>query len=194
MEKIHILTSNKGKFRELGSMLKGLGYEAVQLELPHPELQSDSLEEVVLFKGEWARKAMPDVSLIADDSGLFIDALNGFPGVYSSFVYRTIGCDGILALLKNAKSRKERRARFECCLCYYSPRFRDPVVFKGVCNGTIAPAPAGGHGFGFDPIFIPGNGSRTFAQMTATEKNRVSHRGAASEKLIKFLKSKKCGN
>ena len=187
MKKIHMLTSNRGKLIEIRARFAEIGYSVVQLDLPHPEIQSDSLDEVVVFKGAWVRKSRPGISIIVDDSGLFVDALDGFPGVYSSYAYHTIGCDGILRLLKGEKNR---RARFECCICYSAPHLKEQITLKGICTGTISEAEKGNRGFGFDPIFIPAGKKVTFAQMDVMDKNKISHRGRAIEMLIKYLAKK----
>jgi XTP/dITP diphosphohydrolase len=181
---IHILTSNTGKFREIGARLEEAGFAAEQLDIPHPEIQSDSLDEVVQFKCAFIRRREQGLTFVVDDSGLFIDSLGGFPGVYSSYVFHTLGCDGILDLLAGKKGRD---ARFECCLCFSAPWLKEQLTFKGTCSGKISQKSAGTNGFGFDPIFIPSAHKMTFAQMGTHDKNRISHRGIAVEKLVKYL-------
>lgn len=185
-ERIGILTSNAGKFREISADLKKAGVDCEQVSLPHPEIQSDSLEDVVVFKAEWAARARPGLSIVADDSGLFIRALKGFPGVYSSHAYKTLGCEGMLRLLAG---EKDRGAHFECCICYMpaGSSGRQHLVFKGISPGKISAQMYGGGGFGFDPIFIPDGQKRTFAQMGMGEKNALSHRGKAVAGLVRHL-------
>lgn len=121
--------------------------------------------------------------LFIDDSGLFVDALKGFPGVYSSYVFKTLGCEGILRLMEGVEGRG---ARFECCIGYMEPG-GDPYIAKGVAHGTISRGMAGTGGFGYDPIFVPEGGSRTYAQIDVAEKNTLSHRGRAMAKFIEDL-------
>jgi XTP/dITP diphosphohydrolase len=175
------VTSNEAKFQEVSLLLKGRGVDLEFLQVAYPEVQADRLEEVVESALGWLAPVHGD-DLVVDDSGLFVEGLAGFPGVYSSYVYRTLGGEGILQLLKGAP---DRRASFRTVLGLR----RDGVnqLFAGRCEGTIAPEAVGGKGFGFDPIFIPEGASRTFAQMTRTEKNAVSHRGHAADALATHL-------
>lgn len=181
--KIDIVTSNKGKQVEIRAMLEPLGYEVEQLDIGYPEIQAERLEEVVSFGLEFLSR-VADRPVIIDDSGLFIKSLGGFPGVYSAYVYKNLGCPGVLKLLKG---EKDRRAEFQCVMGYCEPG-REPVLFKGVCKGTLAHKMRGDKGFGYDPIFVPTGKRKTFAQMEMEEKNKLSHRGKALRKVKKFLK------
>ncbi len=145
------------------------------------EIQADTLEEVVKHcLAELRAKRTDDV--IIDDSGLFIDALGGFPGVYSSYVYRTLGCRGILRLLSGSEDRK---ASFVCIVgCIAGGA---DIVVSGMVEGSIGFEERGDRGFGFDPIFIPKGYERTFAEMTVEEKNPISHRGRAIRALSSAL-------
>jgi len=118
-----------------------------------------------------------------DDSGLFVDALKGFPGVYSSYVFKTVGCDGILSLMRGVE---DRRARFECCIGFMAPG-GEPFIAKAVAEGTISQEKMGAGGFGYDPVFIPQGYTRSYAQIDLPEKNRISHRGKAMEIFLKEL-------
>jgi XTP/dITP diphosphohydrolase len=120
---------------------------------------------------------------IIEDSGLFIDPLGGFPGVYSSYILKTLGNPGILRLLGD---RKDRDAVFRSCFGHFSTH-RGPALIKGECKGRIAFEQRGKEGFGFDPIFIPDGEERTFAEMSVEEKNSISHRGRALEALYNHL-------
>lgn len=176
------MTSNDAKFREVSRALKERGIEVEQLRVTYPEVQADTLKEVVLWALEWLKPHYGD-DLLVDDSGLFIRSLRGFPGVYSSYVYRTIGCRGVLKLLRD---EVDRQAAFEACFGLL--RGQEALIFEGRCRGAIAREERGSGGFGFDPIFIPEGYSRTFAEMSLEEKNAVSHRGRAVEELARFLK------
>jgi XTP/dITP diphosphohydrolase len=125
-------------------------------------------------------------AFIIEDAGLFIESLQGFPGVYSKYVFVTIGLAGILKLLKGEQNRG---AVFQSVYAYCEPE-RKPVIVKGVCPGSISHKQRGTYGFGFDPIFIPKNEQKTFGEMTLEEKNRFSHRANALEKLITVIKKK----
>jgi XTP/dITP diphosphohydrolase len=199
------ITSNQGKLRELQTSLTPLGYKVIQLKIDYPELQASSIEAVARFGLEWILnnaesnkdeiEGYKDMDLIfLEDSGLFIEALNNFPGIYSKFVFTTIGFSGILELLRNEPNRK---AHFESSIaaCASKPNIGTSnevnklLFFKGICNGTITTVPRGSMGFGFDPIFQPEGEERTFAEMVPEEKNRYSHRGAAMDRFVQYLKS-----
>lgn len=128
-------------------------------------------QELARATGLWA---------LGDDSGLEVDALGGAPGVYSA---RYAG-EPVSYAANNAKllaalaGRADRRARFRCVIALADPAGGCRTV-EGRCEGTIAPAPRGAHGFGYDPVFIPDGHDRTFAELDPAVKNRISHRGAA---------------
>ncbi len=176
-----IVTSNEGKYKEYSEKLEGHYSEVEMANVGYPEIQADDLEDVVEFALEVLSERSP---LIIDDSGLFINVLNGFPGVYSSFVMRTIGCDGILSLMED---KEDRRSRFECVIGYLG---EEKKIFKGISRGTITQEKRGSGGFGYDPIFQPEESERTYAEMTSCEKNKISHRGRAMEELLDFVSSK----
>jgi XTP/dITP diphosphohydrolase len=172
--KIAIVTSNQGKLREFRASLEGQGIEVVHADLDCDEIQADTLQEVVVdCLGQLSSCGIKDLAL--DDSGLFIDHLKGFPGVYSSYALRTLGNEGVLKLLEGVK---DRGAHFECCIGCMTGDFGQFIV-TGRCEGTIGLKAAGNEGFGFDPIFIPQGYDRTFAEISIEEKNRISHRGKA---------------
>lgn len=180
---LYFATSNTGKFKEAKSKLKPL--QLRRLELPYPELQAASLEEVVEYALQWL-KERTNKNILIEDSGLFIDALKGFPGVYSSYVYKWVGCRGILKLMEGVKNRS---ACFKSCVGLLIGG--KATIFNGVCKGRIAFELRGEGGFGFDPIFIPRGYKRTFAEMGLEEKNKISHRALVMEKLARFLKRAK---
>ena len=179
--KIFFVTSNRGKVKEAKTFLEPLGIKVKQLKITYPEIQADSLEEVVKFGIEWLKDRVPKYFFI-EDSGLFIEALNGFPGVYSAYIYKTIGLEGILKLMENAKNR---RAYFKSVIGYYDG---DIHMFTGVVHGVISEEKKGTHGFGYDPIFTPDGYNKTFAEMTTDEKNAISHRGKALKEFHRWLK------
>ncbi len=162
--------------------MKERGYELEHIKTTYPEIQADTINETIVPGLKWLMERC-DRPIMIDDSGLFIDALKGFPGVYSAYVFKTIGCDGILRLMDGVK---DRSARFECCIGFMRPG-GEPSIVKGVSKGSIALAKAGSGGFGYDPVFIPEGHSETFAQMPIPEKNKISHRGRAVEAFLKEL-------
>ncbi|MDR3282963.1 MAG: RdgB/HAM1 family non-canonical purine NTP pyrophosphatase [Candidatus Methanoplasma sp.] len=175
-----VITSNPGKVREYQEAFASAGLEAEHLRLAYDEVQSSDLEEVV-SKGmeEIRRKGVR--GFIIDDSGLFVDALNGFPGVWSAYAQKTIGNKGILKLMEGAE---DRGAEFRCCIgCDVGGR---TIIVTGKCRGAITSEESGSDGFGFDPIFSH-DGERSFAEVPLEDKNRVSHRGDAFRLLLAEL-------
>ncbi len=158
------------------------GYELEHLRTAYPEIQAESLEITIIPGLQWALSKFNRPVMI-DDSGLFIEALKGFPGVYSSYVFKTVGNAGILKLMEGAK---DRSARFECCIGFQAPG-RDPFIAKAVARGSIPRVMAGSGGFGYDPIFVPEGRSLTYAQMETPDKNKISHRGKAIDTFLKEL-------
>ena len=127
---------------------------------------------------------------VADDSGLCVDALNGAPGVYSAR-YGGPGLDDVgryRLLLENMRGQLDRRCRFVSAICCCFPN-GDRVEARGECPGTLAYAPRGSDGFGYDPIFFLPERKKTFAELTAEEKNAISHRGRALEAFGEKLKA-----
>lgn len=187
MKKIYFITGNKGKVLEAKTKFSDLNIDIIQKNLGYPEIQADSLEDVARFGAEYVQKKF-NQPFILEDAGLFIDTLNGFPGVYSSPVFYRIGCSGILKLLDGFDEDK-RKATFRSVYAYSAPG-KEPMIFIGECHGTISKKALGEHGFGYDPIFIPNDDKRTFAQMDTKEKNQFSHRGKSLEKLKNFFKNR----
>ena len=161
MKTIYFITSNKGKVLEVNKKFSDIDIEVVQKDIGYPEIQADSLEEVAQFGVEHIQKQF-NHPFILEDAGLFIDALDGFPGVYSAYVFYRIGCSGILKLL--AEIYDKRKATFKSVFGYGRPG-KKPKFFIGESRGTILKKAVGEHGFGYDPIFIPDGESKTFAQM-----------------------------
>ncbi|VVB59391.1 Non-canonical purine NTP pyrophosphatase [uncultured archaeon] len=186
MRTLYFITSNKGKFLEAKEKLLPLGFSVVQKDLGYPEVQAESLEDVALQGITHVRMGFHEPFML-EDAGLFIEALHGFPGVYSKYVFFTIGLPGILRLLSGVK---ERKAIFRSVYAYSEPR-KKPIIVFGECKGIISMKKQGTHGFGYDPIFIPDCAEKTFGEMTVEEKNQFSHRAKALEKLINVLKDSK---
>lgn len=128
--------------------------------------------------------------VLADDSGLIIDALPHILGVHSArFKKKKTYPEKCAIILKKMKNIKKRTARFVCTLCLITKE-KEVYYFEGVCEGTIALSYQGENGFGYDPIFIPNGFKQTFAEMTEEEKNQISHRKKATDQLLKFLKER----
>lgn len=183
MKKIWFVTGNANKFRELSVIASKYNVTFEMAPLKGIEPQADSLEFIASFCAEEASKTLGE-PLVVEDSGLFIDALKGFPGVYSSYVYKTIGCEGILKLMKDVSNR---RAFFKAVVAYWSPELPEVKLFTGICQGRISDSIRGSQGFGFDPIFIPESREETFAQMSREEKSLYSHRYLAFSSFLQWL-------
>ena len=180
--KLKIVTSNPGKAAEFREGLNHLGIEVEHCSIAYDEVQTSELEEVVI-KGMEALRFKGLSNFIIDDTGLFIDALKDFPGVWSAYVQKTIGNKGILKLMENEENRK---AEFRTCIgCDMDG---ETLTVTGVCKGSITQSEQGTEGFGYDPIFTH-DGKRTFAEISLEEKNEVSHRGKGIRLLVEKLES-----
>lgn len=194
--KFVLASHNQGKLAEMQRILGQLGVEVVlQSELGlalEPEETGTTFTENARIKAEAVMQAS-GLPAIADDSGLCVDALNGAPGVYSAR-YGGEGLDDTgryWLLLENMKGQMPRTAKFVSVITCCFPN-GDVLTARGECPGTIAFAPQGEGGFGYDPVFFVPPLKKTFAQLTAEEKNAISHRGKALEvfqvKLEAYLK------
>ena len=180
---INLVTSNLGKVEELTYILKPFGHKVSQLKVECPEIQASTLEEVVDFGLDWLGAKKIQTPFIIDDAGIFVEALENFPGVYSRYVYDTIGLQGVL---KQMESIVDRVTRFKCVLGLMLED-GSKHKFVGECKGNLIHEMRGTGGFGYDPIFIPDGYTKTFSELLPEEKNDVSHRGRAMHKLVDFL-------
>ncbi|MEE8167975.1 MAG: XTP/dITP diphosphatase [Candidatus Hydrothermarchaeales archaeon] len=170
-------TTNRHKFAEAQEILGGRGIEIERIPKEYREVQAARLEEVALQAlGEIERKGV-----FIEDSGLFVKALKGFPGVYSSNTLETIGVDGILKLMQGVDNRN---AEFVSII---GLKTEEVKLFKGIVKGSISLATRGNSGFGYDPIFVPEGYERTFAEDIKL-KNEISHRRRALDKLANYIK------
>ncbi len=194
---IVLATRNKKKIEEIRRITADLPITVLSLDdfpdCPETVEDRDSFEANAIKKAVEVAMCTGKISL-ADDSGLEVDALGGAPGVYSARYApdATSGNDpkNYEKLLKDLKSipPQERSARFVCSLAIAYPDGRTRTFF-GYSRGRIGFEPRGKKGFGYDPVFLPEGFDRTFAEMTAEEKDSLSHRGKAVEKLAEFLHS-----
>jgi XTP/dITP diphosphohydrolase len=188
--KVWFLTSNKGKFREATIVTTKSGLTLRMLPRRKVEIQSDSLAEIATYATKEAASRLR-VPIVAEDAGLFIRALSGFPGPYSSDAYKRLGTKGILKLMKNIQRRE---AKFISVVAFCEPD-GSPRYFTGTVTGHISSRHQGVHGFAFDPIFMPRKGDgRTFGQMTLEEKNDMSHRAIAFRKFSKWASANLAGS
>lgn len=179
------VTGNIHKFNEARRVLAEYKVAVAMLKIGAVEIQDDNLENIAKASATDAVKKC-GLPIFVEDAGLFIEALNGFPGPYSSYVYRTIGTKGILKLMENVDKRE---AYFQSVVAFSSLE-EAPKCFQGKVKGKISMEKRGSSGFGFDPIFEPSSGhKRTFAEMTTTEKNEYSHRAEALKKFAEWYTS-----
>lgn len=196
MQKIVLASNNKGKVRELGQMLATLDMEV----LPQATFNIDDADETgltfvenAIIKARHASQ-ISGLAAIADDSGLEVDALKGAPGIYSARYSGTGATDekNLLKLLDSLKDvpEKLRTARFQCLLVYMRhANDPTPLICQGTWEGLITLEPQGDNGFGYDPIFYVPTHQCTSAQLSAEEKNNLSHRGQALKKLLHTLRA-----
>ena len=192
MKDIMIATSNKGKVREYKSLLEPLGYTVHDLsELDPIEIDENgsTFQENALIKAK-SIKDKCNMIVIADDSGLEIDALNKEPGIHSAryleghdYSYKN------KVLLERMKGKTDRTARFVCAIALCDET--GDHLFTGVMEGKINDQAVGDNGFGYDPIFLVEQFGKTSAQLTMEQKNSVSHRGIATRELLAYLKGEK---
>lgn len=168
---LFFVSSNNHKYLEAKNILDAFGIKLGFFKLTLEEIQSNSLNEIALKKARDAYSKFGKPVIIEDD-GLFIDALGGFPGPYSSYVFKTIGNKGILNLLKN-----NRKAKFVSIITYCDKTISKS--FDAKLDGKISTSQKG-KGWGYDPIFIPKNSKKTFAEIN--NKNELSHRFKALKK------------
>ncbi len=190
MNEIVFASHNQNKIDEIRAILgpdfslRGLNDIHCTEEIPEP---FETLEENALAKASHVAKYY-GLDCFADDTGLEVDALGGMPGVYSA---RFAGPekssrDNMNKLLKELRHHQNRKARFRTVVALVMQG--NHYFFEGIVNGEIATSPRGSEGFGYDPVFIPRGYVHTFAEMSADEKNSISHRKMAIEKLTGFLK------
>ncbi len=188
-----IATKNKHKLHEIQAMLKGGQITVVGLD-KYPQIP-ETVEDGATFEANALKKAREVYAVtrtwtLADDSGLQVDALNGAPGIYSAryagegATYEML-CAKLLSEMRDVPEGK-RNARFNCTMALIDPFGKEQVVV-GTCEGYIGHDMKGAHGFGYDPVFVFNGSGRTLAEMSPDEKNGISHRARAIEKVKKIL-------
>jgi XTP/dITP diphosphohydrolase len=189
-----LASSNKGKLQEFNSLLADFGFEVVRqadLGVSDAEETGLSFVENALLKARHASQAT-GLAALADDSGLVVDALDGQPGIYSARYAGQPTNDAannekLLAALKDVPD-EQRTAHFRCCIVLVRyPTDPVPLIAEASWSGLILQAPQGQYGFGYDPLFYVPSHACTAAELDAAEKNRVSHRAQALQRLRKLL-------
>lgn len=196
--KLLIATHNPGKLKEIKQILKNVSYQIIDLNQTDISPNFDIPETGKTFKANAILKAKgfgkkSNILTVADDSGLAIDALNGQPGVHSArFAENNFNTafKKIFDLLKDIPFNK-RTAKFVCIVALYDPNKKDIITFIGETHGWITTSPKGKNNFGYDPIFLSKDLNKTFGQASFKEKNQVSARARAFEKLKQYLSQTK---
>lgn len=193
LKQILIATKNIGKVNEFKALFSQMGIEVKSLldfpEVTDIEETGSSFVENAVLKAEAISVQFNEV-VIADDSGLTIDVLNGRPGIFSARYAGEEKNDQannkkVLSELVGVPFEK-RKAHFQCALAVAFPQ-KETITVEGVCDGYITEDPVGNNGFGYDPIFFIVEKNKTMAQLTKEEKNKISHRALALAKLSKML-------
>ena len=185
---IVVATGNAHKVDEYRQLLDGQGVELKSLldypGFPGVEENGKTFAENAAQKASAASRYC-DVPSFADDSGLEVEALDGAPGIYSAR-YAPTDAERIAKLLAALDGKENRRARFVCVIAL---AINGELIecFEGEIRGTIALAPSGENGFGYDPVFVPDGFDKSFAELTPEEKNQISHRANAFRKAIEFV-------
>ena len=172
---LYFVSSNNHKYQEAKIILDSFGIKLGFIKSTLEEIQSNSLKEIALCKAKDAFSKCKK-PLIIEDDGIFINSLNGFPGPYSSYIFKTIGNKGILNLLK-----QNRKAKFISIITYCDKHILQS--FDAKIDGSISKS-VKGKGWVYDPIFVPNNSQKTFAQLN--NKNELSHRYKALKKFSKW--------
>lgn len=192
MNTIVLASRNEHKIEELRTTLKPLGIE-LKSTYDFPELE-EVIEDKETLEGNALKKARyvyekTGLPALSDDTGLEVDALNGRPGVYSARYAgeQATDQDNVDKLLDELKGipLQRRGAQFRTVAALVNEN--ETHTFEGVCRGTIITKKRGSEGFGYDPIFVPASYKKTFAELNSDEKNQISHRGKAIQKVVNFL-------
>lgn len=188
---LYIASSNEGKVVEFEKYLSKLDIDLQNLSNKNfapPVEASGSFSGNALIKAKYYFDLLKE-PVLADDSGICIDALDGFPGVDTSeHKPKNNNFDSLYQLILKSNKLTDK-AHFKCCLCFIEKQTEIPLFFEGVCHGSIAETPRGKIGLGFDPIFIPNGSNKTFAEMEVEEKRSYSARGQAIDAFIDFIQN-----
>jgi len=184
--KLYFVTTNDNKFREVQEILKPFGILITHKKQDLLEIQCRHTDTVAQVKAGDAYSRFMNPVLV-EDTGIFINSLSGFPGVYSAYAYKTMGLEGFMRLMKGVK---DRSVVFSTSVAF-KPDSHRGFVFRGEMEGRIAQRLSGEH-WGYDPLFIPKGFSKTYAEMKPDEKNAISHRKKAFEAFAKFFNEHYC--
>jgi XTP/dITP diphosphohydrolase len=192
--KLVLASRNPHKAREYAALLEGVELVTLPDEVALPPETGATFEANALPKARAAARATGQVAF-ADDSGIEAAALGGAPGVRSArFAGEGASDDDNLAKLI-AEAPPGSALAYVCVIALVDPVTGEERMFEGRCTGTMAPAPRGTGGFGYDPVFVPDDGDdgRTMAELTQAEKDAISHRGRAARALLEHLRAARVG-
>ena len=191
---IVLASSNKHKVQEINEIVK-TNFPALNLIFILPPENFDPIENGTTFEENSYIKAhaaweLSHTWVLADDSGLCIDALNGKPGIYSARYAETpaLRIERVLNEMKNVPAQK-RNAHFTCAMTLINLKGETEFKYEGICKGKIIEEARGTNGFGYDPIFMPDGYTKTIAELSEEEKNKISHRGNAVRKVLSYIKA-----
>jgi XTP/dITP diphosphohydrolase len=184
MKKITYVTGNWAKIASARQALEPLGYEVDNIKMETPEIQADDVSEVAKYSAKWAANEL-NKAVLKNDSGLFIEGLNGFPGVYTHYVDDTLGVDGLLKLMEGINNRK---AYFKESIAYCEPG-KEPIVFEGITRGIIDTKKSGEYGWSWDFVFIPEGETQTLGCFNDDERWKYWSLDSY-KKLVEYLENK----
>ena len=182
-DRLVLVTQNQHKLKELTPLFKKYNVEFDTTSLEKHEIRSESIEVIAREAAKIAFETL-EKPVVVDDTGFFVDALNGFPGSYAGIILKFIGYEGILQLMTD---KEKRTSNFKTAVGYCDGNHMESFV--GTMPGSVARESAGVGGFGYDPIFIPDGFSKTYAELTFDEKVNISHRTKAFEEFLIWYSS-----
>lgn len=183
-KKITYVTGNWAKIDSARQILEPLGYEVDNIKIETPEIQADDVSDVAKYSAKWAANEL-NKAVLKNDSGLFVNGLKGFPGVYTHYVDDTLGVDGLLKLMEGLE---DRTAYFKESIAYCEPG-KEPVVFEGYTKGKIDTKKSGTYGWSWDFVFIPEGEEKTLGCYPDNERWKYWSLDAY-KKLVEYLEEK----
>lgn len=183
-KKITYVTGNWAKIDSARQILEPLGYEVDNIKIETPEIQADDVSDVAKYSAKWAANEL-NKAVLKNDSGLFVNVLKGFPGVYTHYVDDTLGVDGLLKLMEGLE---DRTAYFKESIAYCEPG-KEPIVFEGYTKGKIDTKKSGTYGWSWDFVFIPEGEEKTLGCYPDNERWKYWSLDAY-KKLVEYLEEK----
>ena len=183
--KITLVTGNWAKIAQAKEVLEPLGVEVDNVKMDTIEIQANSVEEVAAYSAKWASNEL-HANVVKNDTGIMVEALNGFPAAYTHYAADTIGEDGLLKLMKGVENRKACFVQ-ALAFCEYG---KEPVVFKSITEGTIAKRKSGKYGWAWDFIFIPKGENKTLASFPDSKRFKLWN-DTGYKQLVDYLKKNK---